>query len=255
MSWRRTSLVVGVEAIVCTIVVLTLASLSQAQVMSSGSFQIDSDSINFGGGYGSSTNYQQESTFGEIASGDSSSTNFNLRAGYQQMLTSYLSMSDVANVPLSPALGLVGGTSTGQASFLVTTDNRAGYRLTLEASNNPAMQSPNGTIANYVPSVGSPDFVFTTTVTQAHFAFSPEGVDVASRFRDNGSLCGVGGGETADACWDMVSTTPVEIVRRTSANHPSGATTTLKFRVGIGAAASVTAGIYTATSTVTAITL
>jgi hypothetical protein len=55
------------------------------------------------------------------------------------------------------------------------------------------MQSPNGTIANYVPSVGSPDFVFTTTVTQAHFAFSPEGVDVASRFRDNGSLCGVGG--------------------------------------------------------------
>jgi hypothetical protein len=108
MSWRRTSLVVGVEAIVCTIVVLTLASLSQAQVMSSGSFQIDSDSVNFGGGYGSSTNYQQESTFGEIASGDSSSTNFNLRAGYQQMLTSYLSMSDVANVPLSPALGLAG---------------------------------------------------------------------------------------------------------------------------------------------------
>ncbi len=255
MHWGSTMRRAGRESLVLTVIVCSLLSLSDAQVMNSSNFSIERDSINFGGGYSSSTNYQQESTFGEIGTGRSSSTNFRLDAGYQQMGESYISLSLIGDVVLGPSLGLAGGTATGSTYFIVTTDNRLGYRATLEASAAPAMQSAFGTIANYVPGTEDPDFSFTTGSDQAHFGFTPEGPDIADRFRDNGGLCGISSLDTSDACWDMVSTTPVEIVRRATSNHPVGATTTLKFRVGIGSGAAVTAGTYVATSTVTAITL
>jgi hypothetical protein len=117
------------------------------------------------------------------------------------------------------------------------------------------MQSGVGSIANYLASTSVPDFVFTTDATDAHFGFTPEGIDVAARYRDNGSTCGVGVLNTTDSCWDMVSTTPIEIFSRSSANHPNGSTSTLKFRVGIGSQGAVTAGSYTATTTITALPL
>ncbi len=255
MQWGSTMRRVGRESLVLTVIVCSVLSLSDAQVMNSSNFSIERDSINFGGGYSSSTNYQQESTFGEVGTGRSSSTNFRLDAGYQQMGTSYISLSLIGDVTLGPSLGLAGGTATGSTYFIVTTDNRLGYRATLEASAAPAMQSAFGVIANYVPGTGDPDFSFTTNSDQAHFGFTPEGPDIADRFRDNGGLCGISTLDTGDACWDMVSTTPVEIARRATSNHPQGATTTLKFQVGIGSGAAVNAGTYVATSTVTAITL
>lgn len=253
--WRVT-LEAGARAFLLTAILGSLVCSLQAQVMTSGSFQIESDSVNFGGGLSTSTSYRQESTFGEVATGNSTSTNYQLLAGYQQMHTAYLSLSVVAGVDLAPSLGgLVGGVATGTTSFVVVTDNRAGYRATLEAQDDPAMQATVGVIANYVPGTSEPDFSYTTSAAQAHFGFTPEGTDISARYRDNGALCGVGSADAVDACWDMVSTTPVEIVRRTTPNHPVGATTTLKFQVGIGASAGVTAGLYTATSTITAITL
>lgn len=249
------TLQVAVRAFLLMVFLLGGIAFGQAQVMSSGSFQVESDSLNFGGGRSTSTSYVQESTFGEIGTGNSSSTNYSLRAGYQQMLESYISLSVVADVVLSPSLGLAGGTSNGSTTLTIITDNRAGYSASVSAVNAPAMQSGVGSIANYLASSTVPDYAFFTNISEAHFGFSPEGVDIASRWRDNGADCGVGGLDTQNACWDMVSTTPVEVLRRTTANHPSGSTSTLKFRVGIGASAAVTAGSYTATSTVTALTL
>jgi hypothetical protein len=255
MRLYLTTLQAGVRAFVLLILICSAVALGEAQVMSSGSFQVESDSLNFGGGRSTSTSYVQESTFGELGTGNSSSTNYALRAGYQQMLESYISLSVVADVVLSPSLGLAGGISNGSTTLTIITDNRAGYSATLSAVNAPAMQAPVGTIANYVASSTVPDYAFFTNISEAHFGFSPEGVDIASRWRDDGADCGVGILDTPNACWDMVSTTPVEFLRRTTANHPNGATSTLKFRVGIGASAAVTAGSYTATSTVTALTL
>ncbi len=255
MKRRSTILRICRESSILTMVFCSILTLGEAQVMNSSNFSIERDSINYGGGYSSSTSYQQESTFGEIATGRSSSTNFRLDAGYQQMGESYISLSLIGDVLLAPNLGLSGGVATGSTYFVVTTDNRLGYRATLQSAAAPALQSNGNTIANYIPSTGDPDFSFTTNSNQAHFGFSPEGVDIGARYRDNGGICGVGLLDTIDSCWDTVSTTPVEIVRRSTSNHPLGATTTLKFRVGIGNSASVNAGVYVATSTVTAIPL
>jgi len=257
MSSIRLVLMSGYQAalLVCLLVLST--SLISAQVMSSATYRIQTDSVNVGGGYGTSTSYTLETTAGEVSSGLSSSTNYQLRAGYQQMQEVFLSMTAIADVVMTPSLGgLTGGTSNGSTSFVVVTDSPSGYTLTLAAALSPAMQgNPAGTIANYVPAAGVPDFVFSTAAAQARFGFSPEGVNLVARYRDNGGACGVSSGDTALACWDGVSTTAQTIVTGTGSNHPSGATTTLRFRVGISSGASVTAGTYTATTTITALPL
>jgi hypothetical protein len=254
--WRRSFGVTLAQAVVGTILVMVSLVSVYAQVMSSGSYQIQSDSINVGGGFGTSTNYVQESTIGEVATGESTSTNYLLQAGYQQMQAVYLSLSVLDDVLLTPAIGgLSGGVSNGSTTFTVLTDSPSGYQVTYNSALAPAMQGTFGVINNYTPAGAVPDFTFVTGSSQAHFGFSPEGVDVASRYLDNGSVCGAGTTDTSLACWDMVSTTPRQIVVGTGANQPTGATTTLRFRVGVGATAGVTAGMYTATTTITAIPL
>ena len=240
---------------VFTPVVMCCISLASAQGMQSTSYKIESDSINFGGGLSSSTNYTLESSVGEVATGESGSTNFNLKAGYQQMTSPALSMSAPSAVIMTPSLpGVTGGEANGSTTVTVTTDNTAGYQLTIASSQSPALVSGANSIADYTP-VGNPDFSFTTTAIDSHFGYSPSGTDVSSRFKDNGASCGIGGLETNLACWDGLSTTDEAIAYRTSANSPSGSTTTVNFRVGIGSSVSQIQGVYTATTTLTAITL
>ncbi len=235
------------------LIILTLAVVS-ADTMTSGSYKIISDSLNIGGGYSTSSNYVMESTVGEVATGLSTSSNYALRAGYQQMQEIYLSMSAISDVVMSPNLGLAGGTSSGTASFVVMTDSPSGYLVTLSASDDPALKSNSASIPNYVPTGLVPDANFITGVNEVYFGFTPEGPDIVSRYKDNGSgTCGVGGLDTVATCWDTVSTTSRTVVIGTGSNHPTGATTTLRFRVTAGATAAPVAGTYVATTTVTAL--
>jgi hypothetical protein len=57
---------------------------SMAQVMQSSNYQIERDSLNFGGGLGSSASYVLEDTLGEIGTGRFTSASYILKAGYQQ---------------------------------------------------------------------------------------------------------------------------------------------------------------------------
>ncbi len=255
MSYRS-FFTVFIETSVLTILCLSFLSVALAQVRTSPSYQLQSDSINFGGGLSTSTNYNLESTAGEVASGDSDSTTYRLRAGYQQMQEVFLSITEANDVTLLPALGgLTGGTSNGSTSVVVLTDSPSGYQLTIAAESTPAMQNDSYTIADYVSTVDPvPDFAFTTTASEAHFGFSPEGSDIVSPFLDNGAACGVGGLETTLSCWLGLSTSDV-VIAQGAANQPQGATTTINFRVGIGSSAGVISGTYIATTTLTAIPL
>ena len=208
-----------------------------------------------GGGLSTSTSYIQESTAGEVGSGDLGSSNYKLMAGYQQMQEVYLALSDPSDVTLLPSLaGLTGGTSNGSTTVTVTTDSPAGYSLTLESQNAPAMQSGANTISDYSEGADA-DYTFVVTPGLAHFGFSPSGADIASFFKDNGALCGVGSSDATLACWAGLSTTGTIISAGANSNHPNGATTTINFRVGIGSGAGVITGLYTATTTLTALPL
>ncbi len=232
-------------------------SITVAQTMSSSNYSIQSDSLNFGGGYSSSTSYLMEDTLGEIATGISSSTNYADLAGYQQMHATVLSIVPAGNVTMSPNIGgLSGGTANGSTAFTVMTDNPAGYSATITASSSPALKISSDSFADYVPAGAVPDYSFSNAAVASSFAFSPEGNDVATRFKNNASsVCGTGSLDTADACWDGLSTSATTVVSRTSANHPSGTVTTLKFRAASGSSHIQTEGIYSATTTVTVVAL
>ena len=245
-----------VVTLVLTVVITNGLSLVFGQVMTSSNFQIQSDSVNPGGGLSSSSAFQIESTAGEVATGESSSGSYQVRAGYQQMQSIYLALSGAANITMDNTIsGVTGGTANGSTTVTVTTDNLAGYQLTIEAENSPAMQKGVDTIADYVPGTANPDFSFMTGASDAHLAYSPQGVDVVPRFRDNGALCAVGSFNTLGACWDGLATAAEPIASASTDNHPSGATTTVNFRVWIGGSVTQPAGNYFATTTITALPL
>ncbi len=228
------------------------------QAMSSPSYKIQSDSLNFGGNRSASGSYSMEDTLGEVATGISSSTNYAMLAGYQQMQSASLSVVPPTDVVMSPAIGGVsGGTSNGSTTFKVTTDDTAGYSVSIVASSSPALTSGLDSFADYATSGANPDFTFaTTTATTSLFAFSPKGADVQARFKDDGSTaCGAGSSQTADKCWDGLSTMSKMIVSRSSSNHPNGASTTISFRAWSGSGHVQLAGNYVATTTITIIPL
>lgn len=246
-----------IEATIITALVISSLLVVQAQVRSSDNYQIQSDSINFGGGLSSSTNYSLESTGGEVATGPADSTGYRLRAGYQQMQEVFISITSPATVTMEgPLGGLSGGESNGSTSVTVVTDSPSGYQLTISANGSPAMQKGSDSIADYVPdALPAADFVFVTAANEAHFGFSPYGSDVVERYQNDGLDCGIAGSTTLLRCWDGLSMSEQVIAQGAGANHPIGTATTLQFKVGLGGGLAVPPGTYTATTTLTALPL
>lgn len=245
-------------AVCCVFAVLVtiLAQDAYGQAMSSSNYKIQSDSVNFGGVRSGSTSFIMEDTLGEVATGISSSTNYVMKAGYQQMQESVIAVVPATEVTMSPSIGGVsGGTSNGSTTFTVITDNPAGYTATITSSSSPALVSGLDSFADYVPAGAAPDFTFGILATQSAFAFTPEGADIVQRYKDNGSSCNAGSGDTVLSCWDGLSTSPITIDTRNSSNHPSGIVTKLNFRAASGSSHTQVAGTYTATTTVTVLPL
>lgn len=224
--------------------------------MNSSSYRIPSDSINIGGLQSGSTNYKEIDTIGELGSGDSSSTNYKLSAGFLASQSVYLSITAGADISMSPSIGgITGGSGTGSTSWTVTTDNLAGYTLSVRSGTNPALQSSPFSFANYTPASSDPDYNWSVAAADSEFGFTPEGTDVFSRFKDNGSSCNTGSSDTADRCWDSLTTSDKIIAQRTSGNHPSGVTTTMKVKAEVGTSHIQPNGTYTTTIEVTALPL
>ncbi len=239
------------------LVALTVAQglpiVGVAAVMESSSYRIQSDSINFGGAPASASSYRLRDTLGEVATGNSQSPSYRLHAGFQQMQEIYLAMTAPADVVMAPALGSVsGGTSNGTTSVVVTTDNPAGYLLTIAAERSPALVrvGGGGSIADYSPTTGAADPTITLQPKEAVFAYTIDGSDTAATFRYNGTSCGSGADAVA-TCWTGLATSSQTIAERPTANHPSGTQTTIHFRVQIAADAMTPAGVYHATTTLT----
>ncbi len=233
------------------------SSLVQSYVASSSNYILQSDSVNFGGGYATSTSYKIQDTLGEIGSGIYSSTTMIMNGGYQAMpLDIYLAITSPANPTMSAAIsGVSGGTSNGSSTWQVQTDNPAGYELSVKADTSPALTSGANSFADYTPSFSSPDYSWNTPATESRFGFSPEGDDILDKFLDNGVSCNVGVLDTADACWTGFSTTNQVISRSTSPNYPTGGSTTIKFKAQVGSSKTQQSGTYSANITVTAVTL
>jgi hypothetical protein len=238
------------------VLILSCAGFLYADEMSSQNYSITSDSVNAGGIFSTSTNYNLEDTAGDIATGISSSTNFLLYAGYQKQQMSDISLTPGSDVIMSPSIaGITGGTANGSSTFTVISDNDPGYMVTIKASSSPALTTGVESFADYTPSGAMPDFTFSVAAGTSEFGFSPEGSDIDSRFLDNGAACGTGTSDATLSCWDALSTSDQTIVRRMSATASTGSQTILNFRAAVGSGKIQPEGVYVSTTTITILPL
>ena len=238
------------------VLTLCLPLTVAAAVMSSSNYKIQSDSINFGGGSSASTNYLGQDTLGEIGTGDSASANYRLHAGYQQMQESFISLSVTGNPNLGNMGGISGGSTIGSTTWTVITDSASGYQMTTQAATSPALQGTLGAyFADYAPAgAPTPDYTMNVGSGQSAFGFSPEGTDIIAKYRDNGSACNTGSSDNADRCWDGFSTSP-KVISQGSGATLTGTDTVLKFQAKVGSDKIQDAQSYSASITVTAVTL
>jgi hypothetical protein len=239
------------------LIVLSAALSAGAYSASSSNYILQSDSVNFGGGYSTSSAYRMQDTAGEIATGILSSTKYIMSAGYQAMNSDvYVALSAPADITLAPALnGVGGGTSDGSSDWAVQTDNPAGYELSIRSVTDPALSAGANYFGDYVPSYAEPDYAWNTPVTESRFGFSPEGDEIVRFFKDDGLNCGSGALDTPLRCWFGLSTSNRAIAREAAANVPLWSTTTIRFRAEIGSKKPQALGNYSATVVVTVVTL
>jgi hypothetical protein len=212
---------------------------ASAYVRSSSNFRIQSDTINSGGTDESTSNsYKAWDSIGEVGTGISSSTNYNIGAGYRQMEDNYISLTlSTSTIYLTPVIsGLMGGTATGSATWTVTTDSIPGYHLDIRATSSPAMRSGSEIFADYTPATaGTPDFNWNLAGANSEFGFSPYNfLNESPKYKNDGAGCNNGGpANTDEKCWSGLTTSDQQAVYRTSRTDPGGENVKMNFRAEV----------------------
>lgn len=209
-----------------------------ASVMSSGNYRIEADdSPGAGGGNYTSTNYIFRDTLGEVSTGVSDSISYRMRAGYQEMLEAYLTVSSPADIDLLPPIpGISGGTANASASWNVICDSPSGFNMQIAASTTPAMilggNDPTHYFANYS---STPTYAWSVASGNSLFGYTVEPAttaDTAQTFLDNGSdACGTGELNGSDTCWaGFNGTTAASVINKTSRTSIAGEPEKIKVR-------------------------
>jgi len=237
--------------------VLAVPAIAFASGMQSTSYQIKFDSLNAGGGSAASAGFGIEDTVGEQATGNSASTQYNVRAGYQQIDTpAYITVSLNPDINLPSISGFSGGSSSTTTQWTVATNNSAGYEFSVRSGTSPALRASSGAFfSDYAPVGPEPDFTFAYTATESRFGYSVEGTEALQLFKDDGVSCNTGTSETTDACFYGFTTSDVVVAGRATATAPEGVDVVLRLKAGIGADKIQDAGVYSASIIVTAVPL
>ncbi|MDD3006932.1 MAG: carbohydrate binding domain-containing protein [Candidatus Pacebacteria bacterium] len=224
-----------------------------------GEYVVDDVSVKEIGIEDQSSNTNDGTIYGATFTTDTPSATCSiLNAGYRQDDTfiSTISISSPDDVILGPSFGgILGGIGTGSADWTVTTDDPAGYQVSIKATTTPALIFSAYSFADYMPGAGIPDYDWTVTSSASEFGYSVEGTNTVSKFLDNGTSCDTGSGNASDKCWLGFSTSDESVATSSSSNDPSGTATTIKFRAEAGSQRMQQDGTYIATVVVTAVSL
>lgn len=138
--------------------------------------------------------------------------------------------------------GISGGTANGSTTFSVQSNNNAGYYVEIAFEDNTTANAMLGAetaseaLRDFDDSAngGEPVYTFTAS-TAAQFGYTVESLSPTdtdpSFLSDGGDLCDNGGtDQDLDSCWKGPSVSGFRIVDRDS-SAPTGATSTIKFRV------------------------
>jgi hypothetical protein len=188
----------------------------------------------------------------------------------QQTITDESSFSfEPTDVVMAGSInGITGGQATGTTVFAVQTNNAAGYQVEIDFFDNATPHAMLGdtnnseSLRNYDGDIGGEPSRFYTASTAAQFAYTVAS-DVSSDtdlsfFHPVGAgVCGQGGSTSqADGCWKAPDVAAFAIVER-GTPALTGATSTITFNITVPNAATPVpeADTYTATATLSLITL
>lgn len=233
-----------------------------AFLMESGNYKLDVDDSSSSGGDWTSTNYVFRDTMGEVSTGRSDSASYKLRAGYQEMLESYISISVPDDLALSPDIpGITGGTASGTITWTVISDNSAGFGMQIKAGSYTAMKLPSDPtyyFDDYSPNNldGLPDIDWSVDAGDAEFGYTvePETLDdTVALFKEfiAPRQCGGGTANLSDTCWFNLTTDYQQIINRSSRTDTDGEDENIKFKAQ-SAGKFLKEGEYQATVTVVA---
>jgi hypothetical protein len=180
----------------------------------------------------------------------------------QQIIGETSFIVDAVNTTMVGSLnGITGGTANGSTTVAVRTNSPTGYTMDITFFDNGTDNAMLGSstaseaIRDYPAVGGQPTFLFSTASTSAVFAYTVSALDSSDldqSFLDDGNNCNTDSGFTAERCWMEPMTTAFQIIDR-STSAPTGATSTLHFRVHVpnNPTPGVVVDMYIATATLT----
>jgi hypothetical protein len=230
-----------------------------AYMMSSETYRIQSDSLNVGGVPENSITYKTDDTIGETFAGESNSETYNIKAGYQRMQETTISITVSDSVGLSGDIpSISGGTSSGQELITVKTDDPAGYKLELNASSTPALKAASDSFADYTPqNAPTLDYNWMIGASMSRFGFTVSGADATQAYKNAGTQCNQAGG-AADGihCWNgFAGSSRMTVAQSNFPNHPAGTQTTVNYFAQVKSNGFQTPGRYDSFITATATSL
>lgn len=175
-----------------------------------------------------------------------------------QSVTSGISISSPSDITMT-ALSTSQNTAVGNADWTVTTNNYAGYNLTVFASTAPALARTGGggNIVDYTPAVAETPETWSVPATGIEFGFSARGTNVATGTWGTDSDCIAGADvPSAGLNWrdfDLTGSAD-EIATKASISAFTGDTSSMCVATEQDTAFA-NSGTYTATITATALAL
>jgi hypothetical protein len=217
----------GTRSIAATLTIVSavfvLATAASAIAMQSGTYKIDADDLDGSGLRSQSASFGAEDTIGGIATGAQASASYGLRAGYQQADPVTITISSSADITMT-ALSTTQNSAVGSAAWTVTTNDQAGYTLSVATTQYDALR--DGGTGRYFTDFAS-STPTTWSVSNAYkFGMSARGSHTTGFGSDADCIAGADVPSTTLLWTGFKSTTGIQIASSSSATV-SGTTTTL----------------------------
>jgi len=161
-----------------------------------------------------------------------------------------LTLSDGANVTMSPPIGISANSSIGGSYWIATTNNESGYTLAVKASTSPALKSGTNSFADYTTTVTDTPETWSADSGTYQFGYSVNGNDVSTSTWGTATTCGSSGVPDTSGKYRGFTTSDINVASTSTVTPFTGTQTNICFAAeqnGVFAPS----GSYTATITAT----
>lgn len=168
-----------------------------------------------------------------------------------------ITISNGADSIMTPNIGVASDGSIGSSSWIVRTNNTAGYTLAVKADAAPALRviaTPTNNFADYTEAVAGTPEVWSIASGAKEFGYSVYGTDTNSTTWGTAATCGVGGIPDVAQKYVGFLTTDKIIAQKATVTPTIGIATTICFAAAQNAVYAAS-GSYVSNITATATTL